>query len=208
MRSAVGKLFNSSGANLDKVDPAVQSNFIAMAQEYKSQGGPGQITINSAYRSPEEQARLHAADPTKAAPPGRSAHNYGLALDINSREANELDKRGLLSKYGFSRPVPGEPWHIQPAGAAQGFASKGIYSADKPVDQGAPVGSVTPVPQKMVTPQAPTVGPGAPATQGRAGAAGGTHGTVGPSKLSVENIPTFAYSDPMFLAFNVGAFAQ
>jgi hypothetical protein len=49
-----------------------------------------------------------------AAKPGSSNHNFGIALDINSVQANALSSSGLLSKYGFHRPLaPREKWHIE-----------------------------------------------------------------------------------------------
>lgn len=143
LRDAAGKLFRvGSGVTLDGVQPGMQQNFVAMAQEYKDRGGKGNIQINSAFRTPEEQARLYAQDPKKAAPPGKSTHGLGLAIDINSREANELDSMGLLSKYGFSRPVKGEAWHLQAAGTSATASAKGIYSADAPTDQMTPSGNM------------------------------------------------------------------
>ena len=97
------------------------------AQEY---GKP--ITINSGFRSVEDQAKMYqewwegggkdgkatVATPsfgkvTTPAKPGESRHQSGLALDINQDIADELDKRGILAKYGLSRPVAGDPVHIQ-----------------------------------------------------------------------------------------------
>lgn len=97
----------------------------AMGLAAKEYGQP--ITINSGYRSPEEQKELYdrwikagggpdkptAGGITTPAPPGKSRHQSGLALDIDKRIADELDQQGLLAKYGLARPVPGDPVHIQ-----------------------------------------------------------------------------------------------
>ena len=37
-------------------------------------------------------------------------------MDINSADLDAMDKMGLLRKYGFTRPVAKEPWHIEPIG--------------------------------------------------------------------------------------------
>jgi len=104
-----------SGVELQGINPTMLQRFKAMAQEYGEMSGK-KIQVNSGYRSYEKQAALHAANPSKAAPPGRSLHESGLAVDINSTDAAALDQLGLMKKYGFTRPVGGEPWHVEPAG--------------------------------------------------------------------------------------------
>lgn len=82
-----------------QLDPAVQQAMINMAAEYRSLTG-SKLTINSAYRSPEEQARVNSGGRPRAAP-GMSKHQHGLAVDINSSEASFLAQMGLLGKHGF-----------------------------------------------------------------------------------------------------------
>lgn len=99
----------------------VLTAFRALAQDYYATTGKT-VYVNSAYRSPEEQSRLHNEDPSRAAAPGRSMHNYGLAIDLNSSTATEMRHSGLLDKHGFWRPLMRahvrvkEPWHIEPKG--------------------------------------------------------------------------------------------
>lgn len=144
MSEAAGKLFRvGPGVDVDNLNPSVSSNFANMAAEYKELGGKGSIQVNSGYRSYAKQAEEHRKDPRKAAPPGKSAHEKGLAIDINSREANELDSMGLLAKYGFSRPVPGEAWHLQAKGTSTALAAAGVYSADSMASQPSPSPSVS-----------------------------------------------------------------
>jgi hypothetical protein len=81
-----------------------------MAAEYNQQTGKS-LQVNSAFRSPQEQADVNPGTNPKALP-GRSLHNVGRAVDINSGQVTELASAGLLSKYGFS-PLPGDPPHIQ-----------------------------------------------------------------------------------------------
>jgi hypothetical protein len=107
-----------------------------MAKEYHEATGK-QLTLTSGKRSEEQQERLYRTmPPGMAAPPGRSLHNYGLAVDMDKSQANELANLGLLQKYGFNRPVKGEPHHVQPVGMTLAAARAGIYSADSPVHQG------------------------------------------------------------------------
>lgn len=111
---SVGKLFSTNHANVDfdNLDPGAKSSFESMAKEYRSMGGTKPLSIESARRSTEKQAKLYAANPKVAAKPGRSLHERGKALDIDRATAGELESMGLLSKYGFARDVKGEPWHI------------------------------------------------------------------------------------------------
>ena len=104
-----------SNVNIDGLNPQLRKLVLGMAQEYGEMTGK-KIGVNSGYRSYDQQAALHKQDPKKAAKPGGSLHEAGLALDIDSKTANELDKLGLMRKYGLTRPVGGEPWHVEPAG--------------------------------------------------------------------------------------------
>jgi len=85
-----------------------------------------QLCAGAGYRSYEEQARLYAAKPGLAAPPGSSNHGWGLAVDFCSAGGGNLsfsssDYRWLAengSAYGWVNPPwarPGggreEPWH-------------------------------------------------------------------------------------------------
>lgn len=131
------KLFQiRGGANTDGLNAGFQSNLVGMAKEYYEQTGK-QIPVNSGYRSLEEQAHLYATKPKGyAARPGRSIHNFGGALDTDSVIGNDLEKRGLLKKYGMERPLAHEKWHIQPMGLTLAAARAGIFSADEPHSQG------------------------------------------------------------------------
>jgi uncharacterized protein YcbK (DUF882 family) len=99
------------GVDIKDLKPGVYDKFTSMAQEYQDKTGQS-ITVNSGFRSRAEQAQLYATNPYAAAP-GHSLHERGNALDVQSFNAGQLDSLGLLDKYGFKRPVPGEPWHLQ-----------------------------------------------------------------------------------------------
>lgn len=117
----VASLIKFQGDNLgnktkyDALEPAVKENFEKMIAEY---GKP--VQVNAAMRDMEDQQKLYDAwiargkTGNPVAPPGRSKHNYGRALDLNSPQVNEMESLGLLSKYGFSR-VQGDPPHIEMA---------------------------------------------------------------------------------------------
>lgn len=105
-------------AKLDGMHPRMLKLFLGMAQEYGETTGK-KIHVNQAFRSFAEQDRLWRQNPGKAARPGTSLHEYGLAMDISSTDMAQLEKLGLLRKYGFTRPVGGETWHMEPAGIQQ-----------------------------------------------------------------------------------------
>jgi hypothetical protein len=103
------------GVDIENLHPEVRKNLLAMAQEYGEITGKS-ISLNDAFRSYEKQAEIHRRSPGTSAAPGKSLHEFGLAMDADRGIMNELDKLGLMKKYGFTRPVGSEPWHFEPAG--------------------------------------------------------------------------------------------
>lgn len=99
-------------AHFRQADPALQSAFVAMAQEYYAQTKK-KLHINSAFRSLQEQANVLSTSGMKAAP-GHSLHESGKALDIDSNEVADLSRLGLLERYKFNT-LAGDPMHIQMA---------------------------------------------------------------------------------------------
>lgn len=207
VRDWIGKIFSAGGnVEVDGLNPSMQKNMVSMAQEYYAQTGK-KLQLNSAYRSPEKQAELYRRLPKgRAAPPGRSLHEYGFAFDTQSAQGNELAKMGLLSKYGFDRPIKGEPWHVQPKGMNVSAAKAGLYSADSPVHEGGQATS-TPVAQSL-TPTEPSVRsqpmPSAGGDSKHAGAGRGTRTMQPSSRMGVSDIPSYDTSDGHFLAANLG----
>ncbi len=90
------------------LDP-VQQNFAQMAEDYMSLTGK-RLQVNSAFRSPEEQAKVDPGTNPKALP-GNSLHQQGRAVDINSSQVEDLKRSGLLQEFGFN-PLQGDPPHI------------------------------------------------------------------------------------------------
>lgn len=160
-----------SSVDINGLNPQLKTRLAGMSKEYYEQTGK-KIQLNSGYRSPEEQAELYAKlGPPKAAPPGRSRHESGLAIDMNSPDANKAVELGLMQKYGFTRPVRGETWHVEPIETA-----KRGGSPDNPYKPGAPVavankGGDVVSPESGKIPQ--SLGPGASAgtAESSAGAA-------------------------------------
>ena len=129
-KNNIDSLINFSGGTGDKthfqqLNPSVLNNFVQMASAYFTNTGK-KLQINSAFRSVEEQANVNSGNNPKAKP-GKSLHNVGKAVDINSSQVSELQSSGLLGQYGFS-PLPGDPPHIQMPSAAVGGILSGPLS--------------------------------------------------------------------------------
>lgn len=88
------------------------------------------INITSAYRSPETQERLWKDALAKygsesearkwVAPPGRSQHNHGNAVDLKYLSpAAQAWAHENASRYGLAFPLGNEPWHLE-LGTARG----------------------------------------------------------------------------------------
>jgi hypothetical protein len=112
--------------HFNKLEPGVRERFLKMAQDYNNLTGK-KLQVNSAFRSPEEQAAVNPGTNPKAAP-GMSLHNVGRAVDIQSDQRQYLESAGLLGTYGF-KPLAGDPPHIS---AASGAIISGPTSGYKP----------------------------------------------------------------------------
>ena len=70
------------------------------------------IPIVSGYRSPEQQAALwerRHSNPFPVAPPGSSAHERGLAVDVSIADAALVESLHV----GLCRPYPNDPVHLE-----------------------------------------------------------------------------------------------
>jgi hypothetical protein len=100
--------------------------FLAAAEQA---GSP--IKILSGYRSPERQAQLFQAAVAKygspeaarkwVAPPGRSNHGRGAAVDLQySSGRAQAWAHQNAAKFGLYFRMAHEPWHIEPQGGSDG----------------------------------------------------------------------------------------
>lgn len=100
--------------------PGVSGDVVGLVNEFArrlsawSLANGGSYHVGSGYRSIAEQTRLYqrylAGVPgqARAAPPGQSLHNFGLASDGSHwRDRNP-------AAYGLVFPMSYEPWHVQP----------------------------------------------------------------------------------------------
>lgn len=124
-----------SNVNYEGLKDPVKRRFTAMAAEHYQKTGK-KVQINSALRTRADQERMWKKyGPKRAAPPGRSLHESGVAIDVNTPDVQRLEKLGLLKKYGFWLPYfPKETWHLEPV---EGAKMKG--QPDNPYNPGAPI---------------------------------------------------------------------
>lgn len=132
---------NKPASHVDGLDDSFAANLAAMIDDAPPGIREG-LGIYSGYRSPEHQARLWqqalkkygsaAAARKWVAPPGRSFHNSGRAVDLsyNGQSLKHAPKEVRdwvhqnAGNYGMYFPMGHEPWHIEPMG------TRGNESAD------------------------------------------------------------------------------
>jgi hypothetical protein len=199
------KKFTKGSGNISQLNPAVRERFLAMAEAYYKATGK-QLYVESAFRTRERQQQLRDQFGSRAAPPGTSLHEKGMALDLNRNQAGELEGLGLLGKFGFERPIAKEPWHIQASGVLQEMAKQGVYSSDYTSNQTGVVpqgGNTSAVPSEFKMP--PAAGE-SPSSSGSATETQPQGGSIGASqKVGGMSFPLFKDNDGSLLAMNVGA---
>lgn len=106
------------------------------------------VRINSAFRTPERQAELYQAAVQKygseeaarkwVAPPGRSKHNDGSAVDLKYLDPAAKEYIHANAKnFGLNFPMSHEDWHIEPVGARNMVMPADAANAGAPVDNSA-----------------------------------------------------------------------
>lgn len=102
------------------VDRRFRDSLRAVIAELQTAGY--RVSANSLYRSPAYQEELHrrweAGDQdiiTEPAPPGQSAHNYGMAADLNL-DPPDYDALGEAAElYGLVWGGSDDPVHVEVA---------------------------------------------------------------------------------------------
>lgn len=121
--------------SIEGLNPDFRDRVAQMIKSVNADLG-GELRVYSAYRSIAHQAELFEAAVARrgsveaarrwVAPPGRSMHNYGLAVDVGWNTcASGVDYgdhpidgwlSANLSRFGLVRPLGNEGWHIEPVG--------------------------------------------------------------------------------------------
>lgn len=77
-----------------------------------SDAGMPWISNVGTFRTYEQQARAYAEKPNVAAPPGKSYHELGIAIDVSAEHRNLSKVINAFSSNGWHRFSPSdEPWH-------------------------------------------------------------------------------------------------
>lgn len=116
--------------HVEGLDVAFATNLAALMQDAPPEIRDG-LGIYSGYRSVERQKQLwDASDKTGkwVAPPGRSFHNHGEAVDLawQGQSLKHAPKNVQdwvhqnAQKYNLYFPMAHEPWHIEPIGTRSG----------------------------------------------------------------------------------------
>jgi hypothetical protein len=84
-------------ALLSELDPIAQPSFRKFFDILKDKYSGYKVIVNDVRRTWEESYNLKIANPLNA-DPGRSQHNYGLAIDINIETPASTTKRTLLKR--------------------------------------------------------------------------------------------------------------
>lgn len=119
---------SGDAAHYQDLGSEVKTAMELMAKDYLTKTGK-KLTINSSYRSIEEQTSIYSAwqaaggSPSNpkaggyympSKPSTNSPHNRKVAFDLNPTDIAALRDLGLLTKYNFSYPFPAnDPVHIQ-----------------------------------------------------------------------------------------------
>lgn len=128
-KHAVQGATREDARNIDpRFHTAMQNIYAAAPEDIR-----GQLSMMSAYRSPERQAQLWEEALAKygspeaarkwVAPPNRSNHNHGLAIDMKyGSDAAREWFHANAPNYGLALPLSNEPWHVELAGIRDGTA--------------------------------------------------------------------------------------
>ena len=118
MRAETKEFGYTQSERLRGVDSKLADAVTKAVAEYTAIPGKT-ATITSGVRTREKQQKLYddwVAGGKKGMPvaePGNSLHETGGAVDINKAAANDMDRLGILKKHGLTRPVAGDPVHVQ-----------------------------------------------------------------------------------------------
>lgn len=81
-----------------KLDAYAVSSFLQVQSEYGQK-----LWLTGAQRTYAEQNTGYASDPNRFAPPGKSGHEVGIAIDLDTNKVNVNDTRlnDIFAKHGW-----------------------------------------------------------------------------------------------------------
>lgn len=122
--AGVKKKVKLTSVNGAAVEVRTAAAFRKMAKAARKKGVS--LAIASGFRSHAEQTKLYKkyrrGRGNLAARPGYSNHQSGRALDIYVNRKVLAWLKANAAKYGFTRTVPGEPWHWEYKGTKRAVA--------------------------------------------------------------------------------------
>lgn len=102
---------------IDNLNPTFYRMLLAFVA---ASGGRVQLQGGSGWRSVQRQAQMyddyihHRNGQARAAPPGKSNHNFGLAFDLVYTRDGSSWAHQNAARFGLRFPMGDEPWHIEP----------------------------------------------------------------------------------------------
>ncbi|UCA47739.1 M15 family metallopeptidase [Pseudochrobactrum sp. XF203] len=146
-----GAMRPDSFSGLDQGFASALSNMFAAAPPEIAQ----HLRITSGFRSPERQAQLWQdalqkyGSPEKArkwvAPPGRSNHNHGHAVDLKYLDPSATTwAHENAGRFGLAFPLSNENWHIELAGRRGGKPDPALVASAPPSQSALPLPSTSP----------------------------------------------------------------
>jgi len=70
------------------------------------------VRVTGTIRTCELQRKLYASDPNRYAPPNKTLHTHGLAIDVHTAYLDDRLRKALLA-HGWHQTRPDdEPWHF------------------------------------------------------------------------------------------------
>lgn len=128
----IGRDATSGDQEVEKISPELLAHYNTLRAQAATAGHD--IQLNSGWRSFPDQQELWDDNPNPAqvARPGRSNHQNGIAIDINTGSFDSTMYKWMKDNapaLGWIRTVSGEHWHWEqrPAdAAAHGFKMPGI----------------------------------------------------------------------------------
>jgi len=136
-----------SQTHFESLPLPMQDRMLAAAEAYYAKTGK-QLQINSSYRSEEDQKRLYdetvaarrpgiGPNGQQVAPPGKSKHGTGYAIDIQ-QGIDDPEARAILQQYGFQHGGKNDAMHF-------GFDPKSVYPQALQAQPGVAPKPTTPV---------------------------------------------------------------
>lgn len=173
---APSKYSKNIASKINSLHPSLRGRFAAGVQDYVKTNHPSRdINVTEGYRSPERSAKL-AASGIRAAPAGKSWHNYGSAMDIAVYVEGKYDdgRRGpqeytglarqSLQKFGLANDLKGDSGHFYPQAFGKGVP-KSVQQKQVDINQYASSKGLSPTVEQptavaAAAPSAPSTTPG------------------------------------------------